>query len=144
MNEFTVFKGQNETEFQERFREKEACFSYLAHQKWSDGFRCPHCDSTKEHSCSTLYHKRCGNCELKISPSANTIFHNVKFGIEKAFLMVFKMSSATKISAEQLAKTVGVNRKTALLFQHKVRLAMQSNENYPLQVQAEVSLPKIG
>jgi hypothetical protein len=60
-----------------------------------------------------------------ISPAAHTLFHKVKFGIDKAFYVVFKMSATTKsISAEQLAKSIGVNRKTALLFQHKVRLAM--------------------
>jgi transposase-like protein len=59
--------------------------------------------------------------------------------------MVFKMSATTKsISAEQLAKAVGVNRKTALLFQHKVRLGMGSSGNYPLTGQVEVDEAFIG
>ena len=55
------------------------------------------------------------------------------------------MSATTKsISAEQLAKNVGVNRKTALLFQHKVRLAMKSSENYPMKGDVEVDEAFIG
>jgi len=59
--------------------------------------------------------------------------------------MVFKMSATTKsVSAEQLAKTVGVNRKTALAFQHKIRLAMRSSGRYPLEGQVEVDEAFIG
>lgn len=48
------------------------------------------------------------------------------------------------ISAEQLSKNMGVNRKTALLFQQKVRLAMKSSEDYPLSGQVEVDEAFIG
>lgn len=73
------------------------------------------------------------------------MFHKVKFGIDKAFYIVFKMSDTTKsISAEQLSKAVGINRKTALLFQQKVRLAMRSSENYPMKGQVEVDEAFIG
>ena len=55
------------------------------------------------------------------------------------------MSATTKsISAEQLAKTVGVNRKTALLFQHKVRIAMQSSGQHPMEGNVEVDEAFIG
>ena len=55
------------------------------------------------------------------------------------------MSATTKsISAEQLSKTIGVNRKTALLFQQKVRLAMKSSENHPMTGQIEVDEAFIG
>ena len=100
----------------------QSCMEYLMEQKWGKGFQCPHCGGTIESNSFIQYTKRCKGCNRIISATANTLFHNVKFGIEKAFLIVFKMSATTKsISAEQLAKTVGVNRKTALLFQHEVK-----------------------
>jgi transposase-like protein len=139
------FKGQNEIEFLKQFHNKESCFSYLAHHKWANGFECPNCKSTKEDNCKILYHKRCKQCFRIISPTAQTLFHNVKFGIEKAFYIVFKMSATTKsISAEQLAKTVGINRKSALLFQHKVRRAMQNSQEPPMSGQVEVDEAFIG
>ncbi len=139
------FRGQNEMDFHRRFPTGEACYSYLAHHKWRDGFVCPHCGCTVEHACAKAYHKRCRDCQRLVSPTSNTLFHNVKFAIEKAFYIVFKMSATTKsISAEQLSKAVGVNRKTALLFQHKVRLGMESSGNYPLKGQVEVDEAFIG
>ena len=55
------------------------------------------------------------------------------------------MSATTKsISAEQLTKTIGINRKRALQLQHKVRLAMKSSEKYPMISQVEVDEEFIG
>ena len=145
MEDFLSFKGQNEIEFLKRFETKEACFAYLAHYKWVNGFKCPNCHCTKEDNCNIAYHKRCTDCLRIISPTAQTLFHNVKFGIVKAFYIVFKMSATTKsISAEQLARSVGINRKSALLFQHKVRRAMKSSENFPMTGQVEVDEAFIG
>jgi len=141
----SLFTGQNEIEFHKRFSNKALCMNYLSSQKWLNGFVCPHCGCTKESNCNILYNKRCSKCNRIVSATANTLFHNVKFEINKAFLIVFKMSATTKsISAEQLAKTVGVNRKTALLFQQKVRLAMQSSDKHPLTGQVEVDEAFIG
>jgi transposase-like protein len=145
MEQIIKFEGENEIEFLKRFSDKNSCYSHLAHYKWSQGFVCPHCGSTEEHHCRKEHHKRCKGCLQIISPTANTLFHKVKFGIEKAFYVVFKMSATTKsISSEQLSKCIGVNRKTALLFQQKIRLAMQSSEKHPMVGQIEVDEAFIG
>ncbi|TAG57601.1 MAG: IS1595 family transposase [Cytophagales bacterium] len=140
-----AFKGENEILFKDKFATKEACMSYLAAYRWKNGFECPHCKGTEESNCTILYHKRCKKCNYIVSATANTLFHKVKFGLEKAFLIIFKMSATTKsISAEQLAKNVGINRKTALLFQQKVRVSMKSSEKYPLKGCVEVDEAFIG
>lgn len=140
-----AFKGENEIAFKDTFATKEACMSYLAANRWKNGFECPHCKGTEESNCTISYHKRCKKCNYIVSATANTLFHKVKFGLEKAFLIIFKMSATTKsISAEQLAKNVGINRKTALLFQQKVRVAMKSSEKYPLNGCVEVDEAFIG
>lgn len=145
MVDILKFEGQNEIEFLKKFSDKDSCLSHLAFYKWSNGFNCPNCGGKEEHHCSKAHFKRCKNCLQIFSPTSGTLFHKVKFGIEKAFYVVFKMSATTKsISAEQLSKTIGVNRKTALLFQHKVRLAMKSSENYPMTGQVEVDEAFIG
>ncbi len=142
---YIQFRGENEMEFLRTFHDKDSCYSYLAHHKWNAGFVCPHCSTTEEYNCSTPHHKRCKNCQRLISPTSGTLFHNIKFPIEKAFYIAFKMGATTKsVSAEQMSKTVGVDRKTSLLFQHKVRLAMESSGKYPLMGQVEVDEAFIG
>ncbi len=145
MENFTTFEGQNEFDFLNKFSDEASCFAHLAHYKWAEGFVCPNCGCKEEHNCNKEHHKRCKGCLRIISPTSNTLFHKVKFGIVKAFYVVFKMSATTKsISSEQLAKTIGVNRKTALLFQQKVRLAMKSSQKHPMVGQIEVDEAFIG
>ena len=98
-----------------------------------------------EHHCLKKHNKRCKGCVQIISPTANTLFHIVKFGIEKSFYVVFKMSATTKsLSSEQLSKCIDVNRKTALLSQQKVRLAMKRSEKHPMTGQIEIDEAFIG
>lgn len=145
MESLILFKGQNEIDFHRMFPDDDACLQHLMAKKWGNGFVCPHCGGTTESNSNILYTKRCKSCNRIVSATANTLFHKVKFGIKKAFMIVFKMSATTKsISAEQLAKTVGINRKSALLFQHKVRAAMKSSEQYPMMGQVEVDEAFIG
>lgn len=142
---FLGFKGQNEISFLKRFSTENSCKEHLYKLKWSSGFHCPHCGSQTEHQCSKMYHKRCSKCLRVFSVTNNTLFHNVKFGLVKAFYIVFKMSATTKsVSAEQMAKKVGINRKSALLFQQKVRLAMQSSQKHPMCGEVEVDEAFIG
>ena len=61
------------------------------------------------------------------------MFHKVKFGIRKAFTIVFEMSATTKsISSSQMAKRLNIRYNTAWLFMHKVRIAMKSSGNFPM------------
>jgi transposase-like protein/predicted RNA-binding Zn-ribbon protein involved in translation (DUF1610 family) len=145
MEDIVSFVGQSEIEFHKMFPDDDACMRHLMEKKWSKGFVCPHCGGKTESNSNIMYSKRCRGCNRIVSATANTLFHKVKFGIKKAFMIVFKMSATTKsVSAEQLAKTVGVNRKTALLFQHKVRLAMKSSEEHPMKGHVEVDETYIG
>lgn len=145
MEDFFKFEGQNEIEFRDRFYDKDTCYAYLANYKWANGFVCHFCQSIEEYNCEKKHHKRCKKCQKLISPTMNTMFHKVKFGIDKAFFVVLKMSATTKsVSSEQLSKMIGVNRKTALLFQQKVRLAMKSSGKFLLEGQIEVDEAFIG
>jgi transposase-like protein len=61
------------------------------------------------------------------------LFHKVKFGVRKAFAIVFEMSAATKsVSSSQMARRLHISRQTAWLFMHKVRSAMKSSGSHPL------------
>lgn len=141
-----IFKGENELEFMSHFSTEESCYAYLNKYKWANGFECTNCGCKEAYdSKKKVYHKQCKACLRVVSPKSHTLFHNVKFSIIKAFYIVFKMSATTKsISSEQLSKSVGINRKSALLFQNKVRRAMQSSGDYPMKGQVEVDEAYVG
>lgn len=127
-----LFKGQNLIEFAHRFKTDSDCIEYLAHLKWSEGFKCVKCGHTKS-QIRVNFSRTCNSCSHTESGTANTLFHKVKFGVLKAFFICFEMSTSTKsLSASYIAVRFGVTEKTARLFMHKIREAMKSSENYPL------------
>jgi transposase-like protein len=128
-----LFKGQNLLEFSERFKTNEDCLEYLADFKWSEGYKCVKCghvasQKRRDHS------RTCNKCSHTESAMSNTLFHKVKFGIRKAFFVCFEMSTTTKsLSANYMAERFGITEKTARLFMHKVREAMKSSGNHPME-----------
>jgi len=85
------------------------------------------------------FSRTCNKCSHTESPTAGTLFHKVKFGLDKAFIICFEMSTSTKsFSAKYMAVRVGTTRHTARLFMHKVREAMKSSENHPMTGKVEV------
>lgn len=127
-----LFQGQNLIEFTERFKTDEDCRLYLAHFKWSEGFKCVKCGHTGSQIRSN-HSRTCNKCSHTESVTANTLFHKVKFGLRKAFFICFEMATTTKsLSASYVAARFGVTEKTGRLFMHKVREAMKSSENHPM------------
>ena len=127
-----IFKGENFVNFIEKFHDDMTCKAYLSEIKWSDTYRCKKCNHTK-FSLKDQYSRVCTKCHHIESPTANTLFHKLKFGLKKAFMITFEMSATTKgISASQVSKRYGITRKTAWFFMQKVRIAMQSSLDYPM------------
>lgn len=127
-----IFKGQNLLEFSDRFKTDEDCKAYLSELTFSSGFKCRKCGHTKS-QIRKNYSRTCNRCSDTQSVTSDTLFHKVKFGLRKAFFICFEMSTSTKgLSASYLSVRYGVTENTARLFMHKVRQAMQSSENSPM------------
>ena len=115
------------------FPDDQACRQYLADLKWQNGFTCPKCGHTK--GCLKKDHKyHCYGCDKVESSTAGTLFHKVKFGLRKAFCIVFEMSTSSQsLSSIQMGERYGIRQGTAWYFMHKVRTAMKSSKKYPLE-----------
>lgn len=127
-----IFKGQNILNFVKELPDDNACKAYLSKIKWMDGFKCSKCGCEKgcEKAGYTYHYYSCNHVE---SATANTLFHKVKFGLQKAFLIVFEMTTTTKsLSSIQVGKRYGISQTTAWFFMQKVRVAMKSSQKYPL------------
>ena len=130
------FKSESIIDFFDRYKTDKDCLEYLASIKWRDGFTCVKCHHKKFTIRKSNYARDCNLCHHIESPTANTLFHKVKFGVRKAFTIVFEMSAATKsVSSSQMARRLNVTRQTAWLFMHKVRIAMKSSELHPISGQ---------
>jgi len=129
-----IFKSESIVDFFDTFQTDNDCLNYLAQKKWENGFKCKKCNHRKCTIRKYNLARDCNRCHHIESPTANTMFHKVKFGIRKAFIIVYEMSCTTKsISASHMAKKIGVSRPTAWLFMQKVRIAMKSSELHEMQ-----------
>jgi len=127
------YKGENIIDFMKVFKDDESCKSYLAKLKWSEGFTCPKCGSKR--GCLKSGHcYECYQCHHVESSTSGTLFHKVKFGLRKAFCIVYEMTASTKsLSSVQMGKRYGIRQATAWFFMQKVREAMKSSQKYPLK-----------
>ena len=127
------FLGEQVLDFHERFKTDLDCMKYLADLKWSSGFTCVKC----KHDKATIRpnHSRCcTRCKHVESAGSGTLFHKVKFGLLKAFIIVFEMSATTKgLSSSQMGRRLGIKRQTAWFFMQKVRAGMKSKKGSPMK-----------
>ena len=127
-----LFTGQNLLEFTERFKTNEDCKEYLAILKAESDYKCLKCAHS---ACQNRkdFARQCNICGHIESATANTLFHKVKFGVRKAFFICFEMSTSTKsLSASYMGVRYGITEKTARYFMLKVREAMSSSGNFPM------------
>lgn len=127
-----IFKGQNLLEFFDRFKTDLDCKEYLAAIKSEKPFKCSRCNH-KAYQTRADFSRQCNICRHTESATADTLFHKVKFGVRKAFLICFEMATSTKsLSASYMGIGYGVTEKTARLFMLKVREAMSYSRNNPM------------
>ena len=122
------FRGKNILNFVKELPNDDKCKEYLAKYKWQDGFVCSKCGSTS--GCMRKDYKyHCYKCHHVESSTANTLFHKVKFGLQKAFCIVFEMTTSSKsLSSTQLAERYGISQTSIWFFMQKVRKAMESSK----------------
>ena len=127
-----IFKGQNLLEFSDHFKTDDDCKEYLASIKSKIIFKCSRCNHTACQSGGD-FSRQCNICRHTESATADTLLHKVKFGVRKAFFICFEMAASTKsLSASYMRVRYGVTEKTARLFMLKVREAMSSSGNNPM------------
>lgn len=133
------FKSLSLFEFQKRFSSTEDCLAYLSELKWKDGFACRKCGH--RHSCAgkAPHSRQCTSCRYVESPTAQTLFHKVKFDLLKAFYIVYFVSTNKKgITSTELSRKLDLRQKTCWAFKRKVMKAMKSSEKHKIEGNAEV------
>lgn len=133
------FKSLSLFEFQEQYTSSDDCLKYLAEMKWKEGFKCRKCGHT--HSCDgkAAHSRQCTSCRYVESPTAQTLFHKVKFDLLKAFYIVYFVATNKKgITSTELSRKLNLRQKTCWSFKRKVMKAMKSSENHKIESDAEV------
>jgi transposase-like protein len=128
------------------FQTEDAALDYLVSQRWPSGVRCLACDCAKVYRIDTKgktgrpYRKyECSDCALHFSATTGTLFHDSHLPLQKWFMAMALMAEAKKgISANQVARHIGVQYKTAWHLCHRIRKAMEELNKAPLGGQGQI------
>ena len=111
------------------FPDEDACKAFLVGKRWTDGVRCPRCDSAKV---TTLkgFKFQCRQCDkngYRFSPTVGTVFENTNIRLRMWFKVALLMAQAKKgISALQIQRTLGIGSyETAWYMCHRIRASMK-------------------
>lgn len=132
-------------DFQAHFADEARCLDYLRRQKWPDGFRCPRCSHGRSYTISTRRLEECASCGHQTSLTAGTMFHGTRKGLRLWFLAIFEFVSRKHgCNAMDLQRLLGVSRKVAWAWLHKIRDAMVNPDHAPLMGTVEVDETYVG
>lgn len=132
-------------EFQNRFNSKEACYTYLCDQKWNTGYRCRKCSCTEFVQGKKTLWRRCKECFYDESPTSQTLFHQLKFDIDIAFYLCYRILVDKKgVSSLQLQRETGIRQKTCWYFKRKIQQGMQSSQSCLIRGTVQVDECLIG
>ena len=132
--------------FQKRFPDEEACFDYFFNVRWPTGFECPKCGHNEYYQIVRRKLFQCKKCSYQASVTAGTVFHRTKLSLHKLLWAVYLISTIKKgMSALELQRKLGMGSyKTAWLLIHKIRKAMVSSGDFPLNDSVEADETYVG
>ena len=108
-------------QFVKIFPDQATCYLFLEKLKWGNGYHCARCSNNKYQEGRVKFHRRCSKCGYSESVTSNTIFHGIKFPIEKAFFILYITNNRqNKYTLDQLAEMLDMRRNTVWNFKKKI------------------------
>ena len=128
-----IFIGDlDEKKLDELFQSDEKCLEFLSQLKWSEGFICRKCGHTNSCPGKSPYSRRCTKCKSEESVTTDTIFHNCKFPISKAFYIAYTVCRGHEdISTYEYAKRLSLRQMTCWKFKDKLMKKVEEMGEHP-------------
>jgi phage FluMu protein Com len=128
IKEEKVFRIYNQDvsyeEFLKTYPDDESCLKVIQQLKWPDGFVCRKCGNTKASEAGVWFRKKCSKCGTIESITANTLFHHLKFPLNKAFYLTYVEFSNMKQTDEALSDLIDLRKPTIWAYRKKVEERM--------------------
>jgi hypothetical protein len=122
LNERLQEKIMDYEQFSTLYPDNLTCYRFLETLKWENGYTCKKCGNTKYFAGTTKFARRCSRCGYNESITAFTIFHGIKFPIEKAFYITYlTVIGKRNTTLEALADMLKLGSNTIWVFKTKVK-----------------------
>ncbi|WP_200978105.1 7TM-DISM domain-containing protein [Echinicola sp. 20G] len=120
-----LMKGLDFESFKNVFPDKDSCLQFLSELKWKHKYICKKCGYNK-YAEAPNHGRRCKNCNYFESPTVDTLFHKLKFPIEKAFYILYLSNRKdVELTLNELSEILDLRRETCWAFKNKISQAME-------------------
>jgi hypothetical protein len=112
LEERLMEKAMDYEEFKTLYPDMMSCYRFLETLKWENGFACRKCGNEKYFSGAKKFSRRCTKCGYSESITSFTLFHSVKFPIERAFYIAYLAVAGRKemtLEAISIQLDIGLN-----------------------------------
>lgn len=122
------------------------CEQAMRRARWgSDPIKCPECGSTNIGEIKTRRRLRCRDCRRQIYTKRGTIFEDSPLGLDKWLVAIWAIANCKNgISSHELARALGVTQKTAWFMLHRIRAAMEINDEGKFDGPSEADTTYVG
>lgn len=122
LNDRLMEKTMDYSQFKTLYPDSLSCYRFIENLKWDHGFQCRKCGNEKYFEGTQKFSRRCTRCGYNESITAFTIFHSIKFPIEKAFYLAYlAVSGKRENTLEELAYKMDLGTNTVWSFRSKVQ-----------------------
>jgi len=112
---------------EELFEDSEKVLKFVSDVKWKDGFICRKCGHTNFCEGKTPSSRRCTRCKSEESAAAHTLFHNIKFPINKAFYIAYNVCVlGNDFSSYNFSDQLELNQMTCWKFRKRIHNCMMT------------------
>lgn len=121
LNDRIMERSMDYQQFKTLYPDDLSCYRFLEQLKWEHGYLCKKCHNDKYFDGTHKFSRRCTRCGYNESITAYTIFHSIKFPIEKAFYIAYLTVSGRKdLTLETLSQVLELRLNTIWAFKSKV------------------------
>jgi len=132
INRIQFQAGLSLSQFLKHYGTETQCELAFEKARWSNGFICPTCQSTRycrvQHGRVKTF--QCYCCHKQVTLTGGTIFHSTKLPLVIWFQALFFLTQTkTSISTLELMRRIGVSYRTAWRIKHKLMQVMVERES---------------
>lgn len=130
LNDRIMEKAMDYDQFKTLYPDDLSCYRFLESLKWERGYVCKKCNNDKYFDGAQKFARRCTRCGYNESITAYTIFHSIKFPIDKAFYIAYLTVAGRKdLTLDTLSQVLDLRLNTIWSFKTKVSERLQELEN---------------
>lgn len=108
-------------EFEHIFLVESDCISWLATEKWQNGFVCHSCGHTHYCEGQQTGSRRCTKCKKEESIKAHTIFQNCKLPLKTSMHLMLYAYHNPDISSIEMCNKLGIRQMTCWRMKNLVK-----------------------